>query len=380
MRYASDERSKQLYTEFLSRHERCNFQQSVQWAQVKSNWINEIVLAEDAQGNITGGLSVLIRKIPFFGNLMYSPRGPICDTGDKESLRQLTEGAELLAWKYNAMALRMEPDVPFDDLPFRNIVERLGYQIRDNPRSARELIQPQNVFRLDLRGKSEGQLLDEMHRKVRYNIRLAQRRGVQVRPGSRSELRLFHALLAETGRRDHFLVRPLDYFERIWDAFGPAHVRLLLAWYDGRPIAGIITIHYGNKTWYAYGASDSAHRGLMPSYLLQWEAIRRALAMGDTVYDMRGVLERLDVSNGLYYFKSRFGGSLTRFIGEVTMPYRPAAYRLYRLAERVYMSLRDHYTTLRHRRSPPAGVQPATPMPLLLPPAGGAQANGHMSA
>ena len=140
MRYATDEASKRLYTEFLARHGRCSFMQSAEWAAVKSNWKNEIILAEDAQGNITGGMSVLIRKLPLLGSLMYCPRGPVCDTGDGESLRQLTEGAELLAWRYNAVALRMEPDVPAGDRAFREAMERLGYRLHTGPVTARDVI------------------------------------------------------------------------------------------------------------------------------------------------------------------------------------------------------------------------------------------------
>ena len=81
MRFVTDDASRRLYTEFLTRHPRCNFQQSPEWARVKSNWKNEIVLAEDAEGSITGGLSILIRKIPLFGSLMYAARGPVCGAG-----------------------------------------------------------------------------------------------------------------------------------------------------------------------------------------------------------------------------------------------------------------------------------------------------------
>ena len=70
MRFVTDEESQNKYTEFLSKHERCNFQQSIEWARVKSNWKNEIILAEDSSGKIIGSLSVLIRKIPIFGNIM----------------------------------------------------------------------------------------------------------------------------------------------------------------------------------------------------------------------------------------------------------------------------------------------------------------------
>ena len=79
-----DESNLEKYNEFLKKHDRCNFQQSIEWGKVKAPaWKNEIVLAEDKDGNIVGSISVLIRKIPIFGNLMYSSRGPVCDIHNK---------------------------------------------------------------------------------------------------------------------------------------------------------------------------------------------------------------------------------------------------------------------------------------------------------
>ena len=92
MRFLTDENSEKQYKEFLERHERCNFQQSPEWAKVKSNWKNEVVLAEDENGTIIGAVSVLIRKIPIFGNIMYSSRGPTCDIHDISVMKQLTDG------------------------------------------------------------------------------------------------------------------------------------------------------------------------------------------------------------------------------------------------------------------------------------------------
>ena len=70
MRFVTDEKSRKEYKEFMEKHERCNFQQSIEWAKVKSNWKNEIVLAEDEKGKIIGAISILIRKIPIFGNII----------------------------------------------------------------------------------------------------------------------------------------------------------------------------------------------------------------------------------------------------------------------------------------------------------------------
>ena len=108
MRYATDERSRRQYARFLARRG----QSGSRPPQAGALGEEQLILAEDAQGNITGGMDVFIRRLPLFGCLMYSPLGPVCEQGDADALRQLTEGAELLAWKYNAMALRTGPDAP----------------------------------------------------------------------------------------------------------------------------------------------------------------------------------------------------------------------------------------------------------------------------
>ena len=100
MKFVTDEKTMDEYKEFLEKHERCNFQQSPEWAKVKTSWKNEIVLAEDENGKIIGAISVLIRKIPIFGNIMYSSRGPICDIHDIQVMNQLTDGIKELSKKY----------------------------------------------------------------------------------------------------------------------------------------------------------------------------------------------------------------------------------------------------------------------------------------
>ena len=89
MRILTTDQDKIKYTDFLKNHPRCNFQASIEWGEVKENWIKEIVVSEDENGNIIGSLMIWIRKIPLFGNLMYSPRGLICDIHNNEVIEDL---------------------------------------------------------------------------------------------------------------------------------------------------------------------------------------------------------------------------------------------------------------------------------------------------
>lgn len=343
MRFVTEE-TKGEYTKFLEGHERCNFQQSLEWGNVKTNWIKEVVLAENENKEIIGSVCVWIRKMPIFGNMMYASRGPVCDIHNKEVLEQLTEGVKELGKKYNAFVFRMEPDIEKNDQEFRNIVEQLGYKIKDDAKDFKDEIQPRFVFRLNIKDKTEDEILQNCHSKTRYNIRLAKRKGVVVKEGKRDDLKDFHKIMIETGSRDGFIIRSLEYFEKMYDELAPNHMKLLMAYYEDKPISGIIPIMYGNKTWYLYGASSNAHRNLMPNYLLQWEMIKEAIRNKNDVYDFRGVSGVVDENHpqyGLYRFKKGFGADFTEFIGEVYLPFKPMTYKLYKLAEKTFRTLRD---------------------------------------
>ena len=345
MRFVTDEKSKKEYKEFLERHYRCNFQQSLEWAEIKKpNWIPEVILAEDRSGKIIGSQCVLIRKMPIFGNIMYSSRGPVCDIHTLEALSQITEGAKVLAKKYNAMVLRTEPDIESDDEKFKEIVLSLGYKIKDDGKDFKDEIQPRYVFRLDIKDKTEEEIMAGFHQKWRYNIRLATKKGVEVREGTKEDLKDFHRIMIETGKRDGFIIRPLEYFEKMYDNLTPNHMKLLMAYHEGKPISGVIPIFYGNKTWYLYGASSNEHRNLMPNYLLQWEMIKMAIARKDDIYDFRGVSGVVDESHpqyGLYRFKKGFGGKFTEFVGEVYIPFKPMRYAAYRFSEKAFRAIRQ---------------------------------------
>ena len=338
-----EEKDKQEYKKFLESHDRCNFQQSLEWGEVKTSWKKEVILSEDKDGNIRGSLCVWIRKIPIFGNIMYSARGPVCDLYDEDIIKDLRDGADLLAKKYNAFVLRVEPDILKTDEKFRSIITKNGFKIKDDSKDFKDEIQPRFVFRLNLKGKTEDQIFAELHLKTRYNVRLATKKGVVIKEGTRDDLKEFHKIMIETGERDNFIIRSLEYFEKMYDEMAPNHMKLLMAYHEDKPISGIIPIMYGNKVWYLYGASSNSHRNLMPNYLLQWTMIQEAIKRGADMYDFRGVSGVVDESHpqyGLYRFKKGFNADFTEFIGEIYIPYKPLVYRMYKFSEKAFRTLR----------------------------------------
>ncbi len=346
------ENDKEAYKKFLESNDRCNFQQSLEWGKVKTAWKNEVVLSKNQKNEIVGAISVLIRKIPIFGNFMYVSRGPICDIHDEEVLRDLTNGLKELAKRYKAFTLKWEPDIKSDDTEFKEIAKKLGFSLKEDAKDFSEGIQPRYVFRLELKGKTEEEIFAAFHQKTRYNIRLATKKGVVIKEGTREDLKDFHKIMEVTGKRDDFMIRPLSYFEKMYDELAPEHFKLMMAYYEDKPISGIVDIIYGNKIWYLYGASSNEHRNLMPNYLLQWNMIQYSIQHKKDMYDFRGVVGVVDESHpqyGLYRFKKGFNAEFTEFVGELYINYKPLRYKLYKFSEKMYKRLAGFKNMLKGR-------------------------------
>lgn len=321
-----NEKNRDEYVKFITENPKGHFLQSPEWAKVKSEWINEVIICRDENGKIKGSMSLLIRPFKKITSIMYSPRGPVCDVHDKETIKELIDGAKSVAKEYKSFIFRVDPDISSEDEEFKKIAKEVGFKIKENVKDFNEVIQPRYVFRLNVKDKTEEELLMSFHEKTRYNIRLAGKKGVTVREGNRDDLKIFHKIMVETGVRDNFLIRPLEYFEKMYDEMGEKHLRLYMAYLDEKPIAGTIAILYGDKCWYLYGASSNEHRNVMPNYLLQWEMIKWALESDCNVYDFRGVSGDLNKDNhlyGLYRFKKGFNGDFTEFLGEMELVFKP---------------------------------------------------------
>lgn len=326
------------YDDFMRSSPKGNFAQSPNWAKVKTAWTPTGVMVRDDSGRICGAMSLLIRKLPVLPfSMAYACRGPVCDVHDEAVVTALVRDAKALAKQHHAYVLKIDPDVPASDTAFLALLKKLGFTCKPQGKNF-EGIQPRFVFRKTIAGMSEEEVLASFHSKHRYNIRVALKKGVEVKIAPREELKTFYEIMLETGMRDNFVTRPLAYFERMYDALGE-DIRLYMAYYEGKPIAGTLAIHYGDKVWYLYGASSNSYRNVMPNYLLQWEMMRWAIAEGCRIYDFRGVSGDMDESNplyGLYRFKKGFEGDLVEFVGEFDLILNPLVYHAVDKGQKLY--------------------------------------------
>jgi len=287
------------------------------------------------------GLLVLTRRLARRFPIAYVPFGPAHDpcTGRGEMLAVI---AAAIRSRLPRGTLFLRFDLPWPrggDQP----VFRGGTGLPPVRKSDADM-QPPNTVVVDISGPAEA-VLGSMKSKTRYNIRLAEKKGVSVTEGGEEDLTRWYALYEETARRDRIGIHSLAYYRGLLRASreypgAVPRVQLLLAWHEGELLAGNIVAFWKHRAAYLYGASSGNKRNLMPTYALQWEAIRRAKEAGCTTYDLFGVPPRPDPGHamaGLYQFKTGFSDQVLERWGTWDVPYRPVLCALYGAAEAARM-------------------------------------------
>lgn len=342
--------------------------QTWQWAELKAafGW-RMVPLCWDrgdsrgsvgASGPVEAAAMVLQRPILSRGfakrlSVMYVPRGPLLNWADPVVRDQILSDLEELARNRGALLVKIDPqalmgrgysetDSASDDavgMDLRVRLERKGW------RFARDQVQFRNTVVLDLTPE-EPELLERMKQKARYNVRLAERKGVTVRTGSEGDIPMLYRMYAQTSVRDGFVIRSEDYYRAAWSRFLGQHeshaqpsAEVLIAEVEGRPVAAVFVYYFAQHAYYLYGMSVTEHREKMPNHLLQWEAIRRARRHGCKVYDLWGAPDDHDESDpmwGVYRFKEGLGGELVRTVGAWDYPANSIWYEIYtRLVPRI---------------------------------------------
>ncbi len=300
--------------------------QSRAWADFKAHygWHPERRAWYGPDGRPRAAVQLLRRNWPARSrrglNTVYCPRGPNLDWSDPILVQRVLADLASSAAGPGCIRLKVEPD-SIDDPGVARTFENSGWRRSTGP------IQFGSTMLLDL-SPEEDELLARMKPKTRYNIRLAERRGVRVRQGTAADFDLLYRLYAETSVRDGFVIRQRDYYTRAWDDFlKTGMAQPFLAEVDETPVAGLILYRYAGRAWFLYGMSGSAHREHMPNHALQWAAIRWARQSGCHTYDLWGAPQADDPSDplwGVHRFKEGFGAQHVRLVGSWDFTLRPA--------------------------------------------------------
>jgi peptidoglycan pentaglycine glycine transferase (the first glycine) len=255
--------------------------------------------------------------LPFNKKYIYCPRGPIGNTD--EALSEIKK----LARDRAIVFARLEPAYKMD----------LPKAIKDT--------QPTHNWLLSLEDTEE-QILIGMKPKHRYNINLAARKGVEVKEGTQEDLLILWKLLLETSQRNKFRLHPQNYYWQIWDNLYPKNLRILIAWYEGKPLGGMILTLFGNTAIYMHGGSSSSLKDVMAPYLLHWEAIKLSKKLGMKYYDFGGIAPATEPNHswaGITRFKKGFGGFELTTPGSYDLVFSPIWYNVYKQGRRLRNNL-----------------------------------------
>lgn len=297
--------------------------------------------------------------------LAYVPYGPEVEPSENNQGAFLEELSEILKsyLPKNCIALRYDlnweshwcKEEDFDEdgtwigLPKSEFQEiKLNYGTCNwNLRKANTNILPANTIVLDLTQK-ESDLLQRMKPKTRYNIKLALRKGVEVRSMGIEGLKIWYDLYHETALRNGLFINDYLYFETMFASKmegedNEVKVQLLVAYYDGIPLSAMFLVLSSYRATYLYGASSSQMRNVMSTYALQWKAIQIAKADNCFEYDMFGIAPSPNPSHpmyGLYKFKQGFGGEIYHQLGCWDYPIEEDKYNYFSACE---MNMQGYY-------------------------------------
>lgn len=303
--------------------------QSSFWSQVKQNQgftarafdikvRTSDVLQMSGSSFLLDDVLVLLAPIGRSYSMGYVPYGPVLNPIDSKMGPFLEELSEQLREKLPKECALLRFDLPWQRPWQADSLDTSLQELRLNWGTERKILRkscsdqlPTDTLFLDLCSDEES-ILMRMHKKTRYNIRLAQRKGVVVREGTIEDLPVFYELYRDTCLRNGLNLHDISFFSSF---FGPKDVHagfcLLVAEWDGIPLSAMFLTRSSNRATYLYGASSSRMRNSMSTYALQWNAIILAKKWGCTQYDLFGFAPTDEPSHpmhGLNAFKMGFGG------------------------------------------------------------------------
>ena len=351
---------------------RGSFLQSWEWGKFQENFGRRVFRFNDADWQT----QFIEYGLPLGKKYWYAPRGPIMSRvirGQefRDKIQNIIDEVKKIS-NQDIIFFRLGPEWEIRQ-GIEKILDKVGFKQLSYD------IEPSQTLILDI-SKSEEELLAEMHEKWRYNIRLAERKGVQIKfvtsdiTNFERYFEEFYRLVSKgTAARHQIKHHPKKYYRKQLEInppqpslkggsdsdsppkggvrpFGSESLRLeegdfrsslFIAEYEDKVIAANIVVFFGNKATYLHGATDNEYRSLMAPHLLQWEQIKYAKQLGCVEYDFFGIANEHTLDKrgpsweGFTHFKKGFGGREKNYIGYFDYPLDKNWYFLYRLAQKI---------------------------------------------
>ncbi|HPN55040.1 MAG TPA: peptidoglycan bridge formation glycyltransferase FemA/FemB family protein [Candidatus Moranbacteria bacterium] len=297
-----------------------DFLQSQEWREFQEKAGNHTFLVE--QDGFSA--SIIEHNLPIVGRYFYVPRKSAIRNGMQEIVK--------LAQENKAGWIRI-------DLKNQNDLNLIKGNTKQKILKAPHDMQPREIFVLDI-AKSEEELLGEMSQKTRYNIKLAQKRGVKIII-DRKYVEDFLRLVKATAKRKGISFHAENYYRKMVETIPENMLKLYVAEYNEKIIAANLVVFYGETATYLHGATDDEYRNVMAPHLLQWQAILDAKEACLKFYDFGGVSmnneQRTNNWQGITKFKLGFSPNTKpiEFLGSYDIVINLWKYTFYRILQKI---------------------------------------------
>jgi len=283
---------KDYWNKFIIKN-KGSFLQSFEWGEFQENLSKKVwrILVKRREEIILA--AQVIEERMKFKSYFYIPYGPIFSSGDKtNSLEFLLKEIKSLAEKEGAVFLRIEPVV---DLPKTNI------SLKDSTKR----LQPQKTMLVDS-NKGEEELIQSFEKRTRYNIKLAEKKGVKINILNNYS-KNFYNLLNKTKERQEFKSYPEAYYEKLLKIEGKDfQTKIVLAEFEGKPIVATLALFFGDKVTTLHTGFDYRYRALKAPYLVRWSIILEGKRLGKKECDFWGIDDKK--WPGVTHLKRSFNG------------------------------------------------------------------------
>ncbi|MDR0463378.1 MAG: peptidoglycan bridge formation glycyltransferase FemA/FemB family protein [Pseudomonadales bacterium] len=311
--------------------------QSWQWGEFKKEMgqkVERIGFFEN--DHLTHGLQMTFHQVPVLGGTVgYVPKGFMPDLEQMGAIKQIAK-------KHQAIFVKIEPNVAIADSSSKVGFEAIDKFILKNGGVRGKPLFTKYNFHLSLQNDIET-LFNNLNSKTRYNVRLAMKKGVQIiEDTSDTGMETYIKLMGETTKRQGFYNHTPEYFRKMWKVIGrdqKSMLHIFHAVYENTVLVSWIVFVFNGKLYYPYGASSDAHREVMASNLMMWEAINYGHENGCTSFDMWGALGPNEAANhkhaGFHRFKQSYAPTLMENVGTYDLVYNQLNYTLFNVADKL---------------------------------------------
>jgi len=328
---------QKLWPKIQTLYPEANFLQSPEWGHM-----NELIGHKVIIDATESAWCLMIVKNAKRGRYLEIPGGPLLDWQNPEATQRMFDNIRTVAKREKCVFVRLRPQL-------RNTPENLQLLAGLGAKKAPMHLHAEHTVILDLE-KSEDDLLKEMRRQTRYEVRRAGKLGITVDWASSEEIfREFHQVQVETATRQHFVPPDLKTLlaERV--AFNDPknqpdtktteadHARIYVArTAEGAPIAYGLILIGGAEAEYFEAASTELNHKLPGAYALQWQVIKDLKKFGIKRYNLWGIAPHGQKNHryaGVTTFKTGFGGEIVEFVPASDLIIRRFRYLLNLLVE-----------------------------------------------